>query len=84
MSIFLVPDIFQDNMDVKMKDTVREWLAEYKSSPESSIPNYAATISQKKNVLESLIQLFSSCTRTSDNDLIQPVCHQLFDFYRSE
>ncbi|XP_039254786.2 hyccin-like [Styela clava] len=65
---------------------IREWLTEYKGLAESSIPNYAKEISEKDDVLDALLHLFKvhpPHTTKSMNNLIQPVCHQLFEFYRS-
>ncbi|XP_065140726.1 hyccin [Paramisgurnus dabryanus] len=58
---------------------VEEWLSEFKTLPESSISNYATTLKDKASLVPALYKVI----RENYSDLLEPVCHQLFEFYRS-
>lgn len=60
---------------------VKEWLAEFKSLPESSISEYARGILDREELHDAVLKLFY--TNLNSEDVMQPVCHQLFKFYRS-
>ncbi|KAJ8273929.1 hypothetical protein GJAV_G00107040 [Gymnothorax javanicus] len=58
---------------------VGEWLAEFKTLPEAAVSNYAASLKEKKSLVPALYKVI----RENYSDLLEPVCHQLFEFYRS-
>ncbi|XP_048772440.2 hyccin-like isoform X2 [Ostrea edulis] len=59
---------------------VREWLSEFKSLPDSEIHTYASTVRQNEELTSNLYCLFD---RLPHVEVLDPVCHQLFEFYRS-
>uniref|UniRef100_A0A4X1VDC9 Hyccin PI4KA lipid kinase complex subunit 2 n=1 Tax=Sus scrofa TaxID=9823 RepID=A0A4X1VDC9_PIG len=58
---------------------VEEWLSEFKALPDTQITNYAATLHRKKTLVPALYKVIQD----SNNELLEPVCHQLFELYRS-
>ncbi|XP_029462087.1 protein FAM126B isoform X2 [Rhinatrema bivittatum] len=58
---------------------VEEWLSEFKALPETQISNYAATLHSKKPLVSALYKV----VQDPNNELLEPVCHQLFELYRS-
>ncbi|GAB1284996.1 Protein FAM126B [Apodemus speciosus] len=58
---------------------VEEWLSEFKALPDTQITSYAATLHRKKALVPALYKVIQD----SDNELLEPVCHQLFELYRS-
>ncbi|XP_035296851.1 protein FAM126B isoform X2 [Cricetulus griseus] len=58
---------------------VEEWLSEFKALPDTQITNYAATLHRKKALVPALYKVIQD----SNNELLEPVCHQLFELYRS-
>ena len=78
-------DVTVPSNDLNVKRVIREWLVEYKSLPSSSSDEYSANIMNKESEIYAIHLAFSS---SSTNDLellelVQSVCHQLFEFYRS-
>ncbi|XP_028924262.1 protein FAM126B isoform X1 [Ornithorhynchus anatinus] len=61
------------------RGVVEEWLSEFKALPETQITNYAATLHRKKTLVPALYTVIQD----SNNELLEPVCHQLFELYRS-
>ncbi|KFO36251.1 Protein FAM126B [Fukomys damarensis] len=61
------------------RGVVEEWLSEFKVLPDTQITNYAATLHRKKTLVPALYKVIQD----SDNELLEPVCHQLFELYRS-
>ncbi|XP_028607288.2 hyccin isoform X1 [Podarcis muralis] len=61
------------------KGIVEEWLSEYKTVPEASIPSYAKNLKDKSSLVSSLYKVIQD----PQSELLEPVCHQLFEFYRS-
>ncbi|XP_023366153.1 protein FAM126B [Otolemur garnettii] len=61
------------------RGVVEEWLSEFKALPDTQITNYAATLHRKKTLVPALYKVIQD----SDNELLEPVCHQLFELYRS-
>ncbi|XP_005999163.1 hyccin 2 [Latimeria chalumnae] len=61
------------------KGVVEEWLAEYKVLPETQISSFAATLYRKKMLVPALYKVIQD----PNNELLEPVCHQLFELYRS-
>ncbi|XP_037692814.1 hyccin isoform X3 [Choloepus didactylus] len=61
------------------KGVVEEWLSEFKTLPETSLPNYATNLKDKDSLVSSLYKVIQE----PQSELLEPVCHQLFEFYRS-
>ncbi|XP_075414428.1 hyccin isoform X2 [Tenrec ecaudatus] len=61
------------------KGVVEEWLSEFKTLPETSLPNYATNLKDKNALVSSLYKVIQE----PQSELLEPVCHQLFEFYRS-
>ncbi|KAL1254947.1 hypothetical protein QQF64_013008 [Cirrhinus molitorella] len=58
---------------------VEEWLSEFKTLPETAVSSYAASLKEKGSLVPALYKVI----RENYSDLLEPVCHQLFEFYRS-
>uniref|UniRef100_A0A1A8JDX6 Family with sequence similarity 126, member A n=1 Tax=Nothobranchius kuhntae TaxID=321403 RepID=A0A1A8JDX6_NOTKU len=58
---------------------VEEWLSEFKTLPDSAVVTYAASLRDKGSLIPALYKVI----RENYSDLLEPVCHQLFEFYRS-
>ncbi|XP_062979910.1 hyccin isoform X1 [Elgaria multicarinata webbii] len=58
---------------------VEEWLSEFKTVPEASILSYAKNLKDKSSLVSSLYKVIQD----PQSELLEPVCHQLFEFYRS-
>ncbi|KAM9776100.1 hyccin-like isoform X3 [Syngnathus typhle] len=58
---------------------VEEWLSEYKTLPDSAVSAYAASLKDKGALVPALYKVI----RENYSELLEPVCHQLFEFYRS-
>ncbi|XP_019721638.1 hyccin isoform X2 [Hippocampus comes] len=58
---------------------VEEWLSEYKTLPDSAVSAYAALLKDKGALVPALYKVI----RENYSELLEPVCHQLFEFYRS-
>ncbi|XP_030435162.1 hyccin 2 isoform X4 [Gopherus flavomarginatus] len=58
---------------------VEEWLSEFKALPENQISGYASTLHRKKSLVPALYKVIQD----PNNELLEPVCHQLFELYRS-
>ncbi|XP_034417035.1 protein FAM126B-like isoform X2 [Cyclopterus lumpus] len=61
------------------RSVVEEWLSEFKSLPETRIPSYAGSLHLKKSLVPALYRVIQD----PNNELLEPVCHQLFELYRS-
>ncbi|XP_029980037.1 protein FAM126B isoform X3 [Sphaeramia orbicularis] len=61
------------------RGVVEEWLSEFKSLPENHIPSYAGSLHLKKSLVPALYRVIQD----PNNELLEPVCHQLFELYRS-
>ncbi|XP_069769985.1 hyccin isoform X4 [Narcine bancroftii] len=61
------------------KGVVEEWLSEFKTLPETSMSSYASSLKGKRTLVSELYTVISE----SRSELLEPVCHQLFEFYRS-
>ncbi|XP_073533957.1 hyccin isoform X1 [Phyllobates terribilis] len=59
---------------------VEEWLSEYKILPEASITSYAVSLKEKTTLVSALYEVIQE----PQSELLEPVCHQLFEFYRSK
>ncbi|XP_062861567.1 hyccin 2-like [Trichomycterus rosablanca] len=58
---------------------VEEWLSEYKTLPESQFSSYASALYKKKNLVPALYRVIQD----PNSELLEPVCHQLFELYRN-
>ncbi|XP_054620243.1 hyccin isoform X2 [Dunckerocampus dactyliophorus] len=58
---------------------VEEWLSEYKTLPDSAVSAYATSLKDKGALVPALYKVI----RENYSELLEPVCHQLFEFYRS-
>uniref|UniRef100_A0A8C9ZZ40 Hyccin PI4KA lipid kinase complex subunit 1 n=1 Tax=Sander lucioperca TaxID=283035 RepID=A0A8C9ZZ40_SANLU len=58
---------------------VEEWLSEFKTLPDNAVSTYAASLKDKGALVPALYKVM----RENYSDLLEPVCHQLFEFYRS-
>ncbi|XP_072541638.1 hyccin 2-like isoform X2 [Salminus brasiliensis] len=61
------------------RGVVEEWLSEFKTLPESQFSNYASALHQKKNLVPALYRVIQD----PSSELLEPVCHQLFELYRN-
>ncbi|GCC17976.1 hypothetical protein chiPu_0017753 [Chiloscyllium punctatum] len=61
------------------KGVVEEWLSEFKTLPETSISSYASSLKGKSTLVSELYTVICE----PHCELLEPVCHQLFEFYRS-
>ncbi|XP_061547563.1 hyccin 2-like isoform X2 [Phycodurus eques] len=61
------------------RGVVEEWLSEFKSLPETHLSSYAGSLHLKKPLVPALYRVIQD----PDNELLEPVCHQLFELYRS-
>lgn len=61
------------------RGVVEEWLSEFKSLPETQIHSYAGSLHLKKSLVPALYRVIQD----PNNELLEPVCHQLFELYRS-
>ncbi|XP_041374884.1 hyccin-like [Gigantopelta aegis] len=59
---------------------VREWLSEYKALGDDEILTFSQMLWQNTDLIDALYKLFDSKASVENLD---PVCHQLFEFYRS-
>ncbi|XP_043931638.1 protein FAM126B isoform X1 [Protopterus annectens] len=61
------------------RSVVEEWLSEFKALPETQISSYGGTLYKKKTLVQALYKVIQDLS----NELLEPVCHQLFELYRS-
>ncbi|XP_020380892.2 hyccin isoform X1 [Rhincodon typus] len=61
------------------KGVVEEWLSEFKTLPETSISSYASSLKGKSSLVSELYTVICE----PHSELLEPVCHQLFEFYRT-
>ncbi|XP_075896508.1 hyccin 2 isoform X2 [Nelusetta ayraudi] len=61
------------------RGVVEEWLSEFKALPDTQIPSYAGSLHLKKSLVPALYRVIQD----PNNELLEPVCHQLFELYRS-
>uniref|UniRef100_A0A6Q2Y9R2 Family with sequence similarity 126 member B n=1 Tax=Esox lucius TaxID=8010 RepID=A0A6Q2Y9R2_ESOLU len=61
------------------RGVVEEWLSEFKTLPETHISTYAGSLHLKKCLVPALYRVIQD----SSSELLEPVCHQLFELYRS-
>ncbi|XP_051564085.1 protein FAM126B-like isoform X2 [Myxocyprinus asiaticus] len=58
---------------------VEEWLSEFKTLSETQLSNYAGVLHQKNTLIPALYGIIQD----PNSELLEPVCHQLFELYRS-
>lgn len=61
------------------RGVVEEWLSEFKALPETQVSGYSATLHRKNTLVSALYKVIQD----PSNELVEPVCHQLFELYRS-
>ncbi|XP_051880516.1 protein FAM126B-like isoform X1 [Pristis pectinata] len=61
------------------RGVVEDWLSQFKTLPETQISTYAATLHQNNTIVPALYKVIQD----PNNELLEPVCHQLFELYRS-
>ncbi|XP_061413748.1 integrin alpha-V-like [Lethenteron reissneri] len=66
-------------MEEKEKTLVKNWLSEFKGLPEVAVAAYAERVQEKASVVPALY----SAMRDMGTELLEPICHQLFEFIRS-
>lgn len=57
---------------------VEDWLSEFKALSEAQLSGYAGVLHQKS----ALVPALYSVIQDPDSELLEPVCHQLFELYR--
>ncbi|CAD6230882.1 GSCOCG00006865001-RA-CDS, partial [Cotesia congregata] len=65
---------------------INEWLADYADVSPAELPTFANTLSQDNEIVRALYVLLeerNNCNFILFFQLIDPVCNQLFNFYRS-
>ncbi|XP_064597930.1 hyccin-like [Liolophura sinensis] len=60
---------------------IREWLGGFKVLPTEELHSYASTLHSCDELIEHLYKLFEG---KPSIETLDPVCHQLFEFYRSD
>ncbi|XP_071149828.1 hyccin-like [Mytilus edulis] len=63
-----------------LPQAIREWLTEYKTLSQEELNTYSSTVRHNDELVSCLYHLFKSET---DSQVLDPICHQLFEFYRS-
>ncbi|KAK7153519.1 hypothetical protein R3I94_007028 [Phoxinus phoxinus] len=58
---------------------VEDWLSEFKALSEAQLSGYAGVLPQKDTLVPALYRVIQD----PDTELLEPVCHQLFELYRS-
>uniref|UniRef100_G1N6Y3 Hyccin PI4KA lipid kinase complex subunit 2 n=1 Tax=Meleagris gallopavo TaxID=9103 RepID=G1N6Y3_MELGA len=66
-------------MAVGVQGALRGMIAVPLALPETQISSYAATLHRKKTLVPALYKVIQD----PNNELLEPVCHQLFELYRS-
>ncbi|XP_051532124.1 protein FAM126B-like isoform X1 [Myxocyprinus asiaticus] len=62
------------------RGVVEEWLSEFKTLPDEQIQSYAGSLRLKKALVPAL---YAVIQEQPSSELLAPVCHQLFELYRS-
>lgn len=60
---------------------IREWLAEYKALSDSEVHTYANTLRHNDELVTSLYEVLE---QRPGVEILDPICHQLFEFFRSK
>ncbi|XP_053369321.1 hyccin 2 isoform X3 [Clarias gariepinus] len=63
-----------------VRGVVEEWLSEFKTLPEDLISGYTCCLRLKKGLVPAL---YAVIQEQPSSELLAPVCHQLFELYRS-
>ncbi|ESO95220.1 hypothetical protein LOTGIDRAFT_175211 [Lottia gigantea] len=64
-----------------LNKAIKEWLSEYKGLADEEIHSYATVVRNNEELISSLYKLFESRPSV---EYLDPVCHQLYEFYRSK
>ncbi|XP_052431825.1 protein FAM126B-like [Carassius gibelio] len=62
------------------RGVVEEWLSEFKTLPDDQISSYSGSLRLKKALVPAL---YAVIQEQPISELLAPVCHQLFELYRS-
>uniref|UniRef100_A0A8C2J9L5 Protein FAM126B-like n=1 Tax=Cyprinus carpio TaxID=7962 RepID=A0A8C2J9L5_CYPCA len=62
------------------RGVVEEWLSEFKTLPDDQIRSYSGSLRLKKALVPAL---YAVIQEQPSSELLAPVCHQLFELYRS-
>uniref|UniRef100_A0A672KD17 Hyccin PI4KA lipid kinase complex subunit 2 n=1 Tax=Sinocyclocheilus grahami TaxID=75366 RepID=A0A672KD17_SINGR len=62
------------------RGVVEEWLSEFKMLPDDQIRSYSGSLRLKKALVPAL---YTVIQEQPSSELLAPVCHQLFELYRS-
>ncbi|XP_031414561.1 protein FAM126B isoform X2 [Clupea harengus] len=68
------------NMLQTERGVVAEWLSEFKALPDVHIPRYAGSLHLKRALVPALYRVIQA---HPSSELLAPVCHQLFELYRT-
>lgn len=60
---------------------VRDWIADYKSLRSAEIHTFGCEISQNNELIQAVFSVLEE--KRYHEELLEPVCHQFFSFYRS-
>lgn len=63
------------------EETVKYWLAEYAALSSDEFPSYASSVNHHLDLINAIYTVLED--RQKYNELIDPVCTTLFEFYRS-
>lgn len=64
----------------ELPQPIKEWLTEYKVLAPDEMNSYVSMVCHNEELISCLYQLFKSET---DAQILDPICHQMFEFYRS-
>ncbi|XP_048091643.1 LOW QUALITY PROTEIN: protein FAM126B [Alosa alosa] len=62
------------------RGVVEEWLSEFKTLPDVQLPQYAGSLHLKRSLVPALYRVIQA---HPNSELLAPVCHQLFELYRT-
>ncbi|TRY85988.1 hypothetical protein DNTS_032778, partial [Danionella cerebrum] len=62
------------------RGVIQEWLSEFKTLPDERIRGYSGSLRMKKALVPAL---YAVIQEQPSSELLAPVCHQLFELYRS-
>ncbi|XP_076158746.1 hyccin 2 isoform X1 [Alosa pseudoharengus] len=62
------------------RGVVEEWLSEFKTLPDVQLPRYAGSLHLKRSLVPALYRVIQA---HPNSELLAPVCHQLFELYRT-
>ncbi|KAJ8879875.1 hypothetical protein PR048_020492 [Dryococelus australis] len=68
--------------DVMTESIVQDWLSDYGALSSVEVPSFASSLEHDQEVVAAIYNVLEE--RSKYPDLIDPVCNQLFSFYRSQ